>query len=168
MRQNPGNQYKKNPEDSMGSTMGSTSTAVCLLLQSSIKFIKVKLTISILRGAITGFNPSNQRQKRTSGLINHSEQSSCTSSCILPIFALDLHTAVKKTHAGAIHRFSFSIFLFPCDARASLVDASKTLDVSIASCVGSNPALLSVKIASKSLSPQSACPELCSQLPGQQ
>jgi len=90
--------------------MGSTSTAVCLLLQSSIKFIKVKLTISILRGAITGFNPSNQRQKRTSGLINHSEQSSRTSSCILPIFALDLHTAVKKKLMQV--QFIASPFLF--------------------------------------------------------
>ena len=150
MRQNPGNQYKtlwtlykgSTMETTTGSNVGSTSTAVCLLLQGSIKFIKVKLSISILISAITGLNPSKHRQKKTSGLINQSEQSSRTSSCILPIFALDLRTAVKILMQM---QFIVSPF-FQCDARASLVDVSKTRDVSIASCVGdSNAALFIVE-----------------------
>ena len=105
MRQHSENQCKA-PEDSMGS-MGSILTTACLLLQSSIKFIKVKLTISILGGAITGFNRSNAKKEPAASSIIRSKV-----LARLPAFCRFSRSTctVRKFAFFAINRFSLSMF----------------------------------------------------------
>ena len=129
----------------MGQTRCFSSTQLnltCLLLQSSIKFVEIEFTIPILdkQQESAGYCGKmrwycNILQPQLASLINHTQQSSRPSSCILTIFALHLRMPKGRWELVQMMTLYKPEMREKCQTRASLVDASRTRDVSIASWI---------------------------------